>query len=277
MGANENAIGSPWWGKAIADHQSVETENMADEIVPYGFDFSAARVESGLWSLNYFWGLAGSPEDQRPSDWMSLPEAKKLIAQLCKELNTEKSGILEAKRGKGGGTSAHWKLALEYSGYLSVELRSKYLGWVRDRLEEESNPELAVSRGVDRGIAGWRRQGKTDEWIKQRLSTLGDRHDFTDSLKAHGCSEGFEFATCTNNIYQPLLGGTAKEIKTSKGLSKSAKLRDNLSRVELLAVGLAEAIASERMENESAEGFKDCAKISRDAGSQVSKAFPDRP
>lgn len=242
-------------------------------IVPQGFDFSEARGNGGLWSLIFFWELAGKPENQRPAQWMRLPETVKLIEQLSKELNVGKSHIIKTSRGKGGGTFAHWKLALDYAGYLSVELRSAYYDWVRDRIEEESNPDLAASRGVDRAIAGWKRQGKSDDWIEKRLSTIANRHDFTKTLQEHGCTKGFQFGACTNAIYKPVLGGTAEAVKESRGIKKSGKLRDSLSRVELMAVGLAEAIAAEKMEQESIQTFTECASISDAAGQSVAKAL----
>jgi hypothetical protein len=66
----------------VAVHYFFQGETMTDNIVPQGFDFSDAKVEGGLWSLNYFWELAGSDENQRPAQWARLPETEKLIERL---------------------------------------------------------------------------------------------------------------------------------------------------------------------------------------------------
>lgn len=101
------------------------------------------ELDQDFVDLTKLWEMAGSPKEQRPSDWSHLPDTKRLISQMLTEQgfqNTEKSGIIKTKRGKGGGTVAHWKLALDYAGYLSPALKSQFYDWIKDRLEEEANP-----------------------------------------------------------------------------------------------------------------------------------------
>lgn len=224
-------------------------------------------------NLTKLWEMVGSPADQRPSDWSNLPSTNKLISQMLTQQefqNAEKSGILKTKRGKGGGTVAHWKLALDYAGYLSPALKSQFYDWIKERIEEEANPELAYKRGRDRAVKGWAKQGKDDHWIKQRIEGIETRVSFTDTLKEHGVSEPYDYAACTNAIYVPLLGGTAKDIKKQRGIKK---VRDGLSRVELMAVGLAEALASETMETNNSKGSSECQSICKDSGRKVSRVF----
>lgn len=235
----------------------------------FELDFS----EGEMVSLTQLWKMMGSPANQDVAQWKRLPETEKLANQISKEHNVGKSHVLKAKRGKGGETLAHYKLAIEYAGYLSVELRSLFLGWIKDRVEEESNPELAAKRGNDRAIAQWKRQGKSDEWIEARLRGICDRHTFTSSLQKHGVSKGQEFADCTNAIYEPILGGTAKDVKIQRNLPAKQSLREGMSRTELAAVQLAEIVASDRMGKESANGFKQCRDISQSTSMRISEAI----
>ena len=99
---------------------------------------------------------------------------------------------------------------------------------------------------------------------------MAENIGFYKTLKEHGVSAPHEYAICTNEIYKPLLGGTAKEVKQSRGITK---LRDGLSRVELMAVGLAEAIASEKMDSQNADGFSQCKNICTDSGERVNRVF----
>lgn len=245
---------------------------MSDNILRYnGFELDLSGDR--LVDLNLLWQMSQAPETQSPRRWVSLPDTKKLVEQIGKELNVDKSVILKSKRGKGGGTIGHYKLAIEYAGYLSVELRSLFLGWIKDRIEEESNPELAVKRGQDRAIAQWRKQGKSEEWIDTRLRGISDRHTFTDSLQEHGVNKGFEFAGCTNAIYEPILGGTAKEIKEQRNLPAKRSLREGMSRAELAAVQLAEIVASDRMDKESAHGFKQCKSVAEKTSKAIATAI----
>jgi hypothetical protein len=230
-------------------------------------------LEDDFISLTRLWEMSGSPQEQRPNDWKVLPETDKLITQMLAEQglqNTEKSGIIKSKRGRGGGTFAHWKLALDYAGYLSPALKSKFYDWIKERIEEESNPDLAYERGRDRAVRKWKQQGKDDKWIQQRLDGIENRIEFTDTLREHGVNKPFQFGVCTNKIYEPVLGGTAKEIKEQRSL---VRVRDGLSQVELMAVGLAEALASEKMKKEQARGFKPCRDACEDSGNRVARVF----
>lgn len=251
---------------------------MSDNILRYnGFELDFS--EGQMVSLTQLWKMMGSPASQTPNKWKILPESKRLISQITQELKGGKSSfgsqqVIQAKRGGNNPeTLAHHKLAIEYAGYLSVELRSLFLGWIKDRIEEESNPELAVKRGQDRAIAQWRKQGKSEEWIDTRLRGISDRHTFTDSLQEHGINKGFEFAGCTNAIYEPILGGTAKDIKAQRNLPAKRSLREGMSRAELAAVQLAEIVASDRMDKESAHGFKQCKSVAEKTSKAIATAI----
>lgn len=233
----------------------------------------SVELDQQFVSLNKLWEMASSPEEQRPSDWLHLPSTNKLVSQMLIEQgfqNTEKSRIIKTKRGKGGGTLAHWKLALDYAGYLSPALKSQFYDWVKERIEEDASPELAYKRGRERATTGWEKRGHGKQWIQQRIEGMETRARFTDTLKEHGVNAPHEYAICTNEIYKPLLGGTAKEVKQQRGITD---LRDGLSRVELMAVGLAEALASEKMENASVNGFSGCRNICADSSKRVNRVF----
>lgn len=269
---------------------------MSDNILRYnGFELDFS--EGQMVSLTQLWRMMGSPSSQDVAQWKRLPETKKLVKQIEQELKDRKSQVgsqqvspnmgksqvgsqqgsqvaIKTKRGGNNPeTLAHHKLAIEYAGYLSVELRSLFLGWIKDRIEEESNPELAVKRGQDRAITQWRKQGKSEEWIDTRLRGISDRHTFTDSLQEHGISNGFEFAGCTNAIYEPILGGTAKDIKAQRNLPAKRSLREGMSRAELAAVQLAEIVASDRMDKESAHGFKQCKSVAEKTSKAIATAI----
>lgn len=154
---------------------------------------------------------------------------------------------------------------------------AEFRGWaakvVRERREEESNPELAYNRGRHRAIAAWKRQGKTDQEIDGQLKLIEARCHFTDTLKAHGVSKPQHYAMITNEIYKTLLGGTASDIKQERGLAKGDRLRDSISRSEAAALYLAEVLASEDIESQNRQGFRDCHGATQDAASRVKRVF----
>lgn len=236
------------------------------------FKFNGIRLQpqdDSLFPLNTLYEMAGCPENKQPYEWKRLPQSQELIKQLCRELNTEKSRILKSKRGKGGGSFAHWKLALDYAGYLSVELRSAYYDWIKAYIEEEANPDLKIHRAIDK----YRKEGKSEAWISKRIEGIQKRYKFTDTLHQHGVTQGWQYGVCTDEINKPVLGGKAQDLKASRGLTKSQLLRDTLDDVELSALGLAEAIAAKRIREEQRQGFKPCRDACTDAGYRVKRVF----
>lgn len=132
----------------------------------------------------------------------------------------------------------------------------------------DASPELAESV-IDRASPEDLRR------IEERLKGRKIRITFTDTLKIHGVSQGFEYAECTNAIYRPVLGGNAKDLKAQRGLTTKENLREHLDSFELAAVSFGEALATRNIEKSNASGFKQCRDISEDAGRKVRKTFDD--
>jgi KilA-N domain len=224
---------------------------------------------SNLVSLNQLWKAANSPKGKDPRNWLELDQSAKFIYALEVKLNAHLMDILKTVRGRGGGTWGHWQVALAYAKYLDPNLHIQVNEWAKRYVEEEVDPE----KGVNRAIKNWKRQGKTDKWIQTRLETKQVRHQFTSTLQEHGVSQPLQYANCTNAINKQVLGGTAKEIRQTLGLTQNANLRDNLSRVQVAALGLAEALAEEDIEENQRYGFKQCLQSCDDAGNKVKRAL----
>ena len=82
---------------------------------------------------------------------------------------------------------------------------------------------------------------------------------------------GEGYRNCTNAIYEPLYGGTASVVREKKGLIKGQSVRDNMSRVELAAVGL----ASDEIDKKDIRGNGKCEVASRRASRSVANALID--
>jgi hypothetical protein len=126
----------------------------------------------------------------------------------------------------------------------------------------DASPELAGSI-IDRATP------ENLKKIEARLKGKQIRVSFTSILQDHGVTEGWQFGSCTNAIYQPLLGGTAKEIREQRGLAKSANLRDNMDEVEIASVMLAEAVALKKIKTDNIQGFHGCRDASSDAATRL--------
>lgn len=81
------------------------------------------RTDGDWVNLNDIYVLAGSPANQDPRRWKDTERAKLFIDNLKNQLTTSKKEIYKASRGRldrGGGTWAHFQIALQYCVYLGV-------------------------------------------------------------------------------------------------------------------------------------------------------------
>jgi hypothetical protein len=76
-----------------------------------------------------------------------------------------------------------------------------------DRLDEISDPELAIDRAFDTYF----KKGYSEKWINQRIKTMEVRKEYTDELKSHGVTEQKDFAILTNEMTQVWSGKSVKE------------------------------------------------------------------
>jgi len=231
------------------------------------------RAADGFLNMADMWKAAGSPPNKRPAQFMRLPTTLELTRAL--EESVGLSHTFQTQIGRGKGVLAHPLMAVSYAKYLSAEFHLWANRVVLDRIEESDNPELALRRTYDRVVALWRKQGRSDKWIQHRLATVSVRHKFTDTLKEHGLSEGVEYAACTNAIYKPVLGCTAKEALIQRDLPKSANLRDHLEVCDLAAVALSEASAEELIAELELFGQSECENACRATAGAIARARED--
>jgi hypothetical protein len=185
---------------------------------------------------------------RKPGDWAREAGAD-FIDFVAENLNTRKTGIYKSSRGKGGGTYAHWQIALAYAKYLSPKLHMQV------------NEVYARFKAGDVTLADEIADKATpqqQEWLAKRVSGKAARGQLTSTLQAHGVV-GKGFADCTNAIYKPILGGKKSEICAQRGLSKATNLRDTMDLEQLTRTSLAEIVARKNIERFNVRGNSLCA------------------
>lgn len=224
--------------------------------------------DGDLLSLTDLWKAAGSPTTKAPKFWLDQEQTKGFIQATGRILKVTQNYLLKVKRGKSGGSYGHKQIALEYAQYLDQELGVIVNETFFQRLAEEKNPDLIGQRY----LKAYQKRGKSADWTAQRLKSIGTRNTFTKTLASHGVT-GEGFRDCTNAVYEPLYGGTANVIRMKKGLEKHQSIRDNMSKVELAAVDLIEALASDEIEKKSIQGNAGCEITTRRASRSVANAL----
>lgn len=118
-----------------------------------------------------------------------------------------------------------------------------------ERMQEIADPE----QSLDRASENWRKLGRSEKWIQQRMMSQQTRNKLTDYWKKSGVEKSDEFAFLTNLIHQEWSDISIKQHKNLKGL-KSENLRDHMSEAELIFTALAELSTRQIAETENAKG-----------------------
>lgn len=131
----------------------------------------------------------------------------------------------------------------------------------QERMNQLQDPELSI----EQAIKDYRRLGYSEDWINQRIKTIEIRKGLTDEWQRGGMKEDHDYAILTDIISRAWSGMTTREYKKYKGLRKE-NLRDNMTNVELMLNGLAEAAATELSRRENPKGFAQNANIAQRGG-----------
>jgi hypothetical protein len=136
-----------------------------------------------------------------------------------------------------------------------------------ERLQEIQDPSLSMDRARD----NWKKMGRSEKWIQQRMTGQETRNKLTEYWKGHGVTEKNEFAFLTGIIHQEWTGITVKAHKKMKGL-KSQNLRDHMSEAELLFTALAELSTRQIAEAHQATGLSENAEAGQKGGAIAKNA-----
>lgn len=134
-----------------------------------------------------------------------------------------------------------------------------------ERMQEIADPALALERTRE----NWRKLGRSEKWITQRMTGQETRNKLTDYWATHQVKQGQEFAILTNLIHQEWSGVSVKEHIKLKRLEHQ-NLRDHMSEAELIFTALAELSTRQIAETVKAVGLPANKKAAR-AGGNISK------
>ena len=204
--------------------------------------------------------------------WSDLKQ--KLISEGFVEVS-EKIGQLKmlAKDGKMRLTDvADTKTLLRIIQTIPSKKAEPFKRWLAqvgsERLEEIVNPELAINRAKETYI----RKGYEDTWIAQRLKTIDNRKELTDTWKERGAKDR-DYAILTDEIYKSTFNMNTAQYKELKGISKTKRnLRDSMGKLELAITNLAEVTANEMHNTNNSFGLAELKDDVQEAGKITGKA-----
>jgi hypothetical protein len=261
----------------------------------------------GLVCLTDMWRAMGSVISHEADRWLQLEDTCRLLLQLVLEAKPElkatiyelvetkpaqsstksfkkayrgwtkqikqlaiDAGLMTIKRGsgKGCGTYAIDKLAIDYAKSLSPEFYVWVLAAVKERIEEDADPELGILRSRQRAIKTWEKQGKNPKYIQARLDSIPKEDYYEAALYEHGVQVPQHFARCKARVYQPIIGRT-QDFRAERGLKKGQNCKDGMTMEELAATDFAKVLSAKRINTLNPNGVNSCASISHSTAQEV--------
>lgn len=122
-----------------------------------------------------------------------------------------------------------------------------------ERIQEVQNPEIAIKRA----IMEYTLQGRTMDWIEQRVRSILVRKELTNEWKKRGVDESSEFALLTHILSTRTFGVGVSAHKQVKRLNRSHNLRDHMTDLELIFTMLGEKSTKEIAQMRDAQGFSE--------------------
>ena len=225
---------------------------------------SLVGVEGELKSLNDLWKLAGSPKNRDPKFWLRINETIRYIDSECKREKVSENHLLRVKRGRKGGTYASNRILLEYARYLDKDLAVVVNEVFLQEVAAQQNPDMYL----DKYRNAYKRKGKDDAWINERMKGVGIRKELTATLGTHGVHDN-GFRECTNASYTGLFGMNAPAIRSALNIEKKDSIRDNLDKTQLLALSLSESLANDDINGRKLWGVEQCSQSCHDAAHTI--------
>jgi DNA-damage-inducible protein D len=130
-----------------------------------------------------------------------------------------------------------------------------------ERIQDMSDP----ARSLDRAREYWKKHGRSEKWIQQRMMGQETRNKLTDYWKDHDIKGEDEYAILTNIIHQEWSGVSVKQHKAIKDL-KTQNLRDHMSEAELIFTALAELSTRQIAQSVEATGMRENAEAGKKGG-----------
>ena len=119
-----------------------------------------------------------------------------------------------------------------------------------EKLQEGERSPIATQ--IEAVRQKYRKEGRDEEWINNRISNLTGRNALTDQWKQRGAVQSLHFGLLTSILHKGALGVLPDEHREIKQLPRRVNPRDHMDRVELALLTLTEATSTAKhIENDS--------------------------
>jgi len=132
-----------------------------------------------------------------------------------------------------------------------------------EKLQEgERDP---ISAQIEEVRRKYRKAGRDEEWINDRIANLTGSNALTDQWKARGAVQSLHFGLLTTILHRGALGVSPDEHREIKHLPKKVNSREHMDRVELALLTLTEATSTAKHIENDSQGIDALTRDAKDA------------
>jgi hypothetical protein len=141
---------------------------------------------------------------------------------------------------------------------------------VRDKVLDITTAAVSIARTPNElKTRKYLKEGREDVWIAERLRLVSSTNLHRGVLGKFGCSRPGEYAECFRQLNKGILGVTTRAYRKATGLAPTTPIRDTLTRLQLTAIQMAEALADEAIAAKPIKSAFRCSRICEKAGRKV--------
>lgn len=218
----------------------------------------------GFLCLTDMWRIAGEPEHRKPNDWLNQLATRDLAAALIAKLNGNKN-LVATRRGRhGGGTYAHFILALAYAEHLNPELGVE----VREIALRVYAGDVSVLDDFKRTHA--EKLEEDGQRVTVRDEIRKNNFDLNATLKQAGANHTSQYAQFHNHGYRGLYNEETEDaIHRRKRLERHQKILDHMGFSELSANMFRTSMAQDYLKKYPISGVKRALEVHYRMGKSV--------
>ncbi len=102
------------------------------------------RDRNEMLSLTDMWRAAGADDNKAPKYWLRQAGTAEFVNYISGLQNVTEDHLFQVGQGRGGGTWAHWQIAMAYAKYLSPEFHA----WCNEVVRAHMEGRLAANAGA---------------------------------------------------------------------------------------------------------------------------------
>ena len=205
----------------------------------------------GMVDLVTIFRTAGGPRGKEPHRWLDMPATRQKLDGLAAALELDRVEVIRSRRGRGGFTKVHWHLTLAYAEDLDARQHVLVRLACNEQVRVARDPGLKLARA----IAGYRRDGRDEEWLDGRARGKALRKLLDATMAAHGSSKRTHIAVSElANIR--LIGQPARLLRAERS-PRTGETRDGLTAAELATLAFFESQLAPTLAEAGAYGHEE--------------------